>query len=176
MDVERLIGASRHALAQARGAQGTLAEVWQVQALVEAVGAHLARHGGLAIQAASFALSEAGGRACGAVHQPGFGVGEPRAAALTQVPWPAAALRALRALLDEARVALVVVACAAGEEPAYGLCVEGLDALDECRSRLDDLLRLLEEDAPARVADPPLAQVAAAPVGAWAPRVRDPRC
>ena len=36
MDAVKLIEANRHALAQARGAQGILAEAWQAQALVEA--------------------------------------------------------------------------------------------------------------------------------------------
>ncbi|GGO91159.1 DUF6099 family protein [Wenjunlia tyrosinilytica] len=143
MDALRLVEAGRHALAQARGVQDVVAEAWQAQALVEAVGSHLAVHGRIGTQAAAFALSEAGSKACGSLHHPGTGVGRVRALGLTGVKDPPAVLRALRALLDEAGVALVGVACSVEDEPVYWQCIDAVDAADDSKDRLADLLRLL---------------------------------
>lgn len=45
MEAERLIEVSRRALAQSRGAPSIMAEAWQVQALAQAIGEHLAAYG-----------------------------------------------------------------------------------------------------------------------------------
>ncbi|WP_252395529.1 DUF6099 family protein [Streptantibioticus parmotrematis] len=119
MDALRLITVTRHALARARDAQEVIAEAWQAQALVEAVGAHLAVTGDA---------------------PPRMRGGPARAAALTGVREPSAALRALLALAADVVVALVAVACATEEENVYWQCIEAMDAVDEARDRVRDLL------------------------------------
>lgn len=145
MDALRLVEAGRHALGEACGPQDIVAEAWQAQALVEAVGGHLAANGGLGVQAAAFALAAAGGQGCGALHHPGLRPDRIRAVDLSGIEDSGAALRALRKLLDEVGVALVALACLAEEEPDYWECIDAVDAVDESKDRLADVLRLLGE-------------------------------
>jgi Family of unknown function (DUF6099) len=145
MDALRLAETVRQALAEAGDFREIVAEAWQAQALVEAVGTHLATHGGIRVQAAAFALADAGGRGCGALHPPGAGAGRVRAVSLTAMEDPPAALEALGRLLDEVVVALVGLVCAAPDASAYWQCADAVDAVQEAKARLGEVLRLLGE-------------------------------
>jgi hypothetical protein len=139
MDAARLIGAARRALAQSRAAEEIVAEAWQAQALAQAVGSHLALNGPAQLRSEARGLSEAGGRACGALHQPGaVGV---RAAQLSGIQDARSVLLGLGGLLGEVGIALVGVACAADEETLYWQCIEAIDAADESSDRVRELLR-----------------------------------
>ncbi|MGK5627206.1 DUF6099 family protein [Streptomyces sp. URMC 123] len=143
MDAARLIGATRHALAQTRAAREIIAEAWQAQALAEAVGSHLAINGPPELRADAFELSEAGSRACGSPHHAvlcGRGV---RAMQLTAVRDPRGVLSSLGGLFGEVGIALVGVACSADEEGLYWQCIEAIDAADESSDRVRGLLRRL---------------------------------
>ncbi|MEU6171697.1 DUF6099 family protein [Streptantibioticus parmotrematis] len=134
MDALRLITVTRHALARARDAQEVIAEAWQAQALVEAVGAHLAVTGDA---------------------PPRMRGGPARAAALTEIREPSAALRALLVLAADVVVALVAVACATEEENVYWQCIEAMDAVDEARDRVRDLLTRYASGPPPSGPPPP---------------------
>src|SRR5262245_12570638 len=115
MDAMRLIGVTRHALAQAGTVHDIVAEAWQVQALAEAVGGHRAVYGPAAARAEARGLHEAGGRARGALfhpvlHHPALHNGGVRAAQLSEVRDARGVLFALGDLLAEAGFALVGVA------------------------------------------------------------------
>ncbi|MGP3922734.1 DUF6099 family protein [Streptomyces sp. 8N616] len=141
MDAVRLIGATRHALAQSLAAEEIVAEAWQAQALAQAVGSHLAANGPLELRSEARGLSEAGGRACGALHR--HGSDRARAAQLSAVQDPRSVLIVLGGLLGEVGIALVGVACAADEETLYWQCIEAIDAADESSDRVRGLLRQL---------------------------------
>jgi hypothetical protein len=141
MDAVRLIGATRHALAQSRAAEEIVAEAWEAQALAQAVGSHLAVNGPAELRSEAHGLSEAGGRACGALHRPG--ADGARAARLSGVQDPRRVLLGLGVLLGDVGIALVGVACAADEETLYWQCIEAIDAADESSDRVRGLLRQL---------------------------------
>ncbi|MEU4209230.1 DUF6099 family protein [Streptomyces sp. NPDC026206] len=143
MEAARLIDVTRRALAQARAVQDIVVEAWQAQALAEAVGSHLAVHGPFEARAAARGLSEAGGRASGALHRTALRAGGLRAAQLTEVHDPWAVLAALGELLGEVGIALVGVACVCEEDAVYWQCIEGIDAADETTDRIGGLLRRL---------------------------------
>ncbi|MEV6315617.1 DUF6099 family protein [Streptomyces sp. NPDC051776] len=142
MDAVGLIGATRHALARTRQVEDIVAEAWQAQALAEAVGSHLAVNGPLELRSEARGLSEAGGRACGALRSPPGG--RARAAELTGVQDARTVLQRLGGLLGEVGIALVAVACGADEESLYWQCIEAIDAADESSDRVRGLLRQLE--------------------------------
>ncbi|MET8676866.1 DUF6099 family protein [Streptomyces sp. NPDC004647] len=144
MDAIRLIGATRHALAQSRAPEEIVTEAWQAQALAQAVGSHLLASGPAELRSEAHGLSEAGGRACGALHRVGQGGGA-RAAQLSGVQNPRSALLGLGGLLGEVGIALVGVACAAAEEGLYWQCIEAMDAADESGDRVRGLLRQLAD-------------------------------
>ncbi|MER5973192.1 DUF6099 family protein [Streptomyces sp. NPDC002055] len=145
MDAVRLIGATRHALAQSRAAEEIVAEAWQAQALAQAVGSHLALHGPPELRSRAHGLSESGGRACGVLRLPGQREGGVRAAQLSGLKDPRSVLLALGALLGEVGIELVGVACSADEEALYWQCIEAIDATDEAGDRVHGLLRQLTE-------------------------------
>jgi Family of unknown function (DUF6099) len=161
MDAWRLVEEAREELAEAGGFREIVAEAWQAQALAEAVGGHLAAHGGIGVQAAAFALADAGGRGCGALHPPGARDGRARSVRLTAMRDPAATLTALRRLLDEVGVALVGMACAAEDEAGYWQCVDAVDAVDETKDRLAEVVRLLEAAVPGEPPGEPVGEVRA---------------
>ncbi|MFF8839241.1 DUF6099 family protein [Streptomyces sp. NPDC015130] len=136
MEAERLVAAGRQALAGSGTAQDIVAEAWQAQALAQAIGSHLALCGPLELRGEARGLSEIG-------EYPTWGAGGPRAAQLTEVGDPVAALKALGALLGEVGIALVGVACATDEEALYWQCIEAIDAVDESNDRVGGMLRRL---------------------------------
>ncbi|MDT3400047.1 DUF6099 family protein [Streptomyces sp. B1866] len=149
MEAMRLIGVTRHALAHAESVHDIVAEAWQVQALAETIGGHLALYGPAAARGEARGLYEAGGRARGALHHPalhhparlGGGV---RAVQLTEVKDAPGVLHALGDLLAEAGFALVGVASNTEEEALYWQCVEAIDAADEARDRVHGMLKHVE--------------------------------
>ncbi|MEU8566839.1 DUF6099 family protein [Streptomyces pathocidini] len=143
MDADRLIGAVRHALAHSRAAEEIVVEAWQAQALAQAVGSHLAVNGPAELRSEARGLSEAGGRACGALLCPG--ASGARAVQLSGVRDPRGVLLDLGGLLGEVGIALVGVACAADEETLYWQCIEAIDAADESSDRVRGLLSRLAE-------------------------------
>ncbi|OAH12810.1 DUF6099 family protein [Streptomyces jeddahensis] len=143
MEAVRLIEANRRALAQSQGVPDIVVESWQAQALAQAIGSRLAVTGPPELRGEALGLSEVGGRGCGALGAPALGVGEIRAAQLTEIGDARQALLRLGALLGEVGIALVGIACSADEEGAYWQCMEAIDAADECRDRVLEMLRRL---------------------------------
>lgn len=121
MDAVRLIAATRYAVAHAGDAEAVVAEAWQAQALVEAVGSRLTAGGEQRVRA-----------------------GPARAAVLTGVRDPRAALRGLLEILAEVGAALVAVARVTEEVPVYWQSVEAADAADEAADRVRALLTRYE--------------------------------
>lgn len=74
---------------------------------------------------------------------PALGVGALRAAQLTELGDPRETLLCLGSLLGEVGMALVGVACAADDEGRYWQCMEAIDAADESRDRVLEMLRRL---------------------------------
>lgn len=143
MEALRLIEVSRQALAQSKGLTDVVAEAWQAQALVAAVGSRLASCGPPVVRAEAVGLSEAGQRGCGSLRRPARREEEIRAARLSAVSDPRRALLDLAGLLGESGVALVGVAVAADEEGLYWQCLDAIDAADESGDRVAGILRSL---------------------------------
>ncbi|MCQ4045876.1 DUF6099 family protein [Streptantibioticus rubrisoli] len=141
MDATRLITATRQALAQAADVATAIAEAWQAQALAQAIGGCLAARGDAGLRDTARALFLAGGRTRDAAQPPGARSPVIRAARLTGVRDPTAALRQLLALLAETGAALATLACTTEDEREYWQCVDALDATDETRDRVRALLR-----------------------------------
>jgi Family of unknown function (DUF6099) len=118
VDATRLIAETRQALRRASDARAVVVEAWQAHALVEAVGGKLAADGRL-----------------------GPLVGPSRAARLTGVREPAAALRELLATLTDAVATLVEWARSTEEVLLYWQCVEAGDATSDAA---DQVRRILE--------------------------------
>lgn len=145
MEAECLIEATRDALAHSAGVPEIVAEVWQAQALAEAVGSHLAACGPPELRAAACELSQAGNRGRRFHRRPPVRDGGVRAEHMTVIKDPRCALRALRGLLGESGVALVRVATTAEEDTLYWQCMEAIDAADESGDQVRGLLRRLAE-------------------------------
>lgn len=141
MEAVLLVEASRQALARCTTVPEIVAEAWQAQALVEAVGALLAMSGPPALRPEALDLREAGRRGCGSLHHELQGARGVRADGLSRIRDPRCALTALGGLLGETGVALVGVAVAAAEEGLYWQCIEAIDAADESGDRVSGLLR-----------------------------------
>lgn len=150
MDAVRLIVTSRRALAASGGVPELLAEVWQAQALAQAMGSRLAVVGPPELRGEALVLAELAGRGCGVLDTPG----EPRAAQLTELGEARQALMCLGGLLGEVGIALVGIACSVDDEATYWQCMEAIDAADESRDRVLEMLRRLtaRDDAPIREA------------------------
>lgn len=148
MDAQRLIGVSRHALAQSRAVPDIVAEAWQAQALAQAIGSRLAVCGPLELRGEARGLCEIGGRACGVLDHPMVRSGGVRAAQLSEVADARGTLIGLGLLLGEVGIALVGVACATDEEGLYWQCIEAIDAADESSDRVRGMLRRLAERPP----------------------------
>lgn len=143
MDAERLIGLSRHALAQSRAVPDIVAEAWQAQVLAQAIGSRLALCGPLELRGEARGLSEIGGRGCGVLDHPMVRSGGVRAAQLSEVADARRTLIGLSVLLGDVGFALVGVACATDEEGLYWQCIEAIDAADESNDRVRGMLRRL---------------------------------
>ncbi|MGW2236428.1 DUF6099 family protein [Streptomyces sp. NPDC001759] len=145
MDAVRLIVTSRRALAMGAGTPEILTEVWQAQALAQAIGSRLAVAGPPELRGEALGLTELAGRGCGVLDTPRLAEGDLRAAQLTELGDARQALLCLGGLLGEVGIALVGLACAAADEATYWQCMEAIDAADESRDRVRDMLRKLAE-------------------------------
>ncbi|MEU6477703.1 DUF6099 family protein [Streptomyces sp. NPDC047017] len=143
MDAMRLIVASRRALAGCGEAPAVLTEVWQAQALAQAVGSRLAVSGPPELRGEALGLTELAGRGCGVLDAPDLAPDELRAAQLTELTDARRTLLCLGGLLGEVGIALVGIASAAADERTYWQCVEAIDAADESRDRVREMLRKL---------------------------------
>lgn len=155
MDAVRLIVTSRRALAASGGVRELLTEVWQAQALAQVTGSRLAVTGPPELRGEALGLAELAGRGCGVLGTPELGPGELRAAQLTELGEPRPVLMHLGGLLGEVGIALVGLACSADDEAAYWQCMEAIDAADESRDRVLEMLRKLashDEPLPEREA------------------------
>ncbi|WP_255955006.1 DUF6099 family protein [Streptomyces odontomachi] len=153
MDAVRLIGVGRRALAQSHEVPDIVAEAWQAQALAQAVGSRLAVGGPPELRGEALGLSEVGGRGCGALGDPELKTEEIRASQLTEIGDARQSLLELGVMLGEVGMALVGIACSAEEDSVYWQCMEGIDAADEARDRVVDMLRKLaarDENLPER--------------------------
>ncbi|MFP1624806.1 DUF6099 family protein [Streptomyces sp. 5K101] len=150
MDALRLIEISRHTLAESRSVPEIVAEAWQAQALAQAIGSRIAASGPAELRGEARGLGEIGGRGCGVLDHPMVRSGGVRAAQLTEVADPEAALTELNVLLGEVGIALVGVACATDDEGLYWQCIETIDAADESSDRVRGMLRRLAEHEPER--------------------------
>lgn len=151
MEATRLIEETRCALARCTAAPEIVAEVRQVQALVEAVGSHLAMAGPPAVRTEAMLLSEAGMLGCRSLSYGGRPVEGLRAARLTRIDDPLAALSGLEALLGDTVAALVGVSASAAGDGPYWQCMRAIDAADESADRVSGMLRglALPERGPA---------------------------
>ncbi|TPQ23706.1 DUF6099 family protein [Streptomyces sporangiiformans] len=143
MDAVRLIDASRSALAGSDGATDIMREAWQAQALAQAIGSRVAMYGPPELRGEAMGLTELAARGCGVLDAPLSGVVSLRAAQLTELGDARQALRDLGGLLGEVGIALVGIACAADDEATYWQCMEAIDAADESRDRVLEILRRL---------------------------------
>ena len=143
MDAVRLILTSRRALADSGEGRTILAEVWQAQALAQAIGSRLAVSGPPELRGEALGLTELAGRGCGVLDAPDLDPGDLRAAQLTDLDDARRALLDLGVLLAEVGIALVGVASAAADEGTYWQCMEAIDAADESRDRVLEMLRKL---------------------------------
>ncbi|MET7479151.1 DUF6099 family protein [Streptomyces sp. NPDC005648] len=145
MDAVRLIVTSRRALAVGGGAPEILTEVWQAQALAQAIGSRLAVFGPPELRGEALGLTELAGRGCGVLDAPDLATDDLRAAQLTDLGDARQTLLCLGGLLGEVGIALVGLACAVDDETTYWQCMEAIDAADESRDRVRDMLRKLAE-------------------------------
>jgi hypothetical protein len=145
MDAVRLIVTSRRALTAGGDVRQILAEVWQVQALAQAIGSRLAVTGPPELRGEALGLTELAGRGCGVLRRPDLAPGELRAAQLTELGDARQALVRLGTLLGETGIALVALASAAADEATYWQCMEAIDAADESRDRVLEMLRRLAD-------------------------------
>ncbi|MFI8091919.1 DUF6099 family protein [Streptomyces sp. NPDC086080] len=145
MDAVRLIVTSRRALAASGGVPELLTEVWQAQALAQAIGSRLAVVGPPELRGEALGLTELAGRGCGVLSTPEFGPGELRAAQLTELGEARPCLMYLGGLLGEVGIALLGIACSVDDEATYWQCMEVIDAADESRDRVLEMLRRLAD-------------------------------
>ncbi|MGH1551664.1 DUF6099 family protein [Streptomyces sp. L7] len=145
MDAMRLIVTSRRALAGSGDVPQTMTEVWQAQALAQAIGSRLAVFGPPELRGEALGLTELAGRGCGVLDTPVLPIEDLRAAQLTELGDARLALLCLGGLLGEVGIALVGIACAADDEGTYWQCMEAIDAADESRDRVLEMLRRLAD-------------------------------
>ncbi|MEV8030793.1 DUF6099 family protein [Streptomyces sp. NPDC002742] len=143
MEAVRLIVASRRALAESGDTPEVMAEAWQAHSLAQAIGSRLAVSGPPELRGEALGLTELAGRGCGVLGNHALGAGALRAAQLTELGDAREALLCLGCLLGEVGIALVGVACAADGEGIYWQCMEAIDAADESRDRVLEMLRRL---------------------------------
>ncbi|MGW3951187.1 DUF6099 family protein [Streptomyces sp. NPDC004752] len=154
MDAVRLIVTSRRALAASGDAPQILAEVWQAQALAQAVGSRLAVSGPPELRGEALGLTELAGRGCGVLDAPDLDPGDLRAAQLRELDDARHTLLCLGGLLAEVGIALVALASAAADETTYWQCMEAIDAADESRDRVREMLRKLAAREEAALPEP----------------------
>ncbi|MCX4578097.1 DUF6099 family protein [Streptomyces sp. NBC_01571] len=145
MDAVRLIVAGRRALAGSGDTDEVVAEAWQAQALAQAIGSRFAVSGPPELRGEALGLTELAGRGCGVLDAAPRDIADLRAARLTELGDAREALLCLGGLLAEVGIALVGVACAADEQGTYWQCMEAIDAADESRDRVLEMLRRLAD-------------------------------
>ncbi|MEU9993191.1 DUF6099 family protein [Streptomyces sp. NPDC007971] len=158
MEAVRLILTSRRALAGGADGPEIMAEVWQAQALAQAIGSRLAVSGPPELRGEALGLTELAGRGCGVLDPPELDPGDLRAAQLTELEDARHTLLSLDGLLGEVGMALVGMASTAADEATYWQCMEAIDAADESRDRVLEMLRKLaarEEALPENAKDSP---------------------
>ncbi|ARF80373.1 DUF6099 family protein [Kitasatospora aureofaciens] len=136
MEALRLIKTARHALAEARQVPDVLGEARQVALLTEAVGARLAESEDEELTGLGQQLSEAGAHAAVCLDRSvadGTPVSGGRAGRLTELGELQPTLEALDGLLRDVGETLVVLACGADTESLYWTCIDGVDAMSECK-------------------------------------------
>jgi hypothetical protein len=138
----RLIAMCRRALAGGES-QMVMAEVRQALALTQAIGSRLAISGPPELRAQALALSELAGRGCAVVDAPPPDSTGLRATQLHDLGDGRQTLLHLGGLLGEVSMALVGAACEADDESAYWQYMEAIDATDEARDRVVEILRNL---------------------------------
>ncbi|MEU3615109.1 DUF6099 family protein [Streptomyces sp. NPDC006872] len=143
MDAVRLILTSRRALAGSSQATEILTEVWQAQALAQAIGSRLAVSGPPELRGEALGLTELAGRGCGVLGAPDLDPTDLLAARLTELDDARRALIDLGGLLGEVGIALVGLASSADDQGTYWKCMEAIDAADESRDRVLEMLRKL---------------------------------
>ncbi|MDX3260674.1 DUF6099 family protein [Streptomyces sp. NPDC093228] len=143
MEAVRLIVTSRRALAGSEDGSRIMTEAWQAYALAQAIGSRLAVSGPPELRGEALGLTELAGRGCGVLDTPSIDVADLRAAQLTDLGDARGALLDLATLLVELGMALVAVASAADDEGTYWQCMEAIDAADESRDRVSEMLRRL---------------------------------
>ncbi|MGW2050871.1 DUF6099 family protein [Streptomyces sp. NPDC001858] len=143
MDAVRLILTSRRALAGSSQATEILTEVWQAQALAQAIGSRLAVSGPPELRGEALGLTELAGRGCGVLGAPDLDPTDLLAAQLTELDDARRALIDLGGLLGEVGIALVGLASSADDQSRYWQCMEAIDAADESRDRVLEMLRKL---------------------------------
>lgn len=145
MEALRLIVASRRALAAGGDPPVVLAEVWQAHALAQAIGSRLAVSGPPRLRGEALGLTELAGRGCGVLGTPAPADGGLRAAQLSELGDAKEVLLCLGGLLGEVGIALVRLASAADDEATYWQCMEAIDATDEARDRVVEMLNKLSD-------------------------------
>jgi len=145
MEAMRLIVMSRRALAGGGGPPQVMAEVWQAQALAQAIGSRLAVTGPPELRGEALGLTELAGRGCGVLDRPDIDTEALLAARLTELGDARQTLTSLGGLLGEVGIALVGLASAADDEGTYWQCMEAIDAADESRDRVREMLRRLAD-------------------------------
>ncbi|WP_051838363.1 DUF6099 family protein [Streptomyces sp. NRRL WC-3742] len=146
MEALRLIKTARHALAEARHVPDVLAEARQAALLTEAVGARLADLDDDELTGLGQQLSEAGAHAAVCLDRSVVRaalVSGGRVGRLTELGDLGPALGALDGLLRDVGETLVVLACGADTESLYWTCIDGVDAVSDCK----DLAGRLREAA-----------------------------
>ncbi|MFI1733720.1 DUF6099 family protein [Streptomyces acidicola] len=143
MDAMRLILASRRALVGSEEEREIMTEAWQAQALAQAIGSRLAVSGPPELRGEALGLTELAGRGCGVLGAPQLPVEALRASQLTELGDAHQALVTLGGLLGEVGIALVGIASAADDETTYWQCMEAIDAAEESRDRVREMLRRL---------------------------------
>ncbi|MFE9449710.1 DUF6099 family protein [Streptomyces sp. NPDC006739] len=143
MEAMRLIVTSRRALTSGADVPEIMTEVWQAQALAQAIGSRLAVSGPPELRGEALGLTELAGRGCGVLDTPDLDPGDLRAAQLTELDDARRTLLCLGGLLGEVGIALVGMASAAADEATYWQCMEAIDAADESRDRVLEMLRKL---------------------------------
>ncbi|MER7757270.1 DUF6099 family protein [Kitasatospora sp. NPDC097643] len=146
MEALRLIKTARHALAEARHVPDVLAEARQAALLTEAVGARLAELDDDELTGLGQQLSEAGAHAAVCLDRTDVRaavLSSGRVGRLTELGDLEPTLGALDGLLRDVGETLVVLACGADTESLYWTCIDGVDAVSECK----DLAGRLREAA-----------------------------
>lgn len=142
-----LIEQTRRALSESMSTLAAMAETWQALAIARLIGRRLAASGPQHLRDGGQSLAEVADRGCHSFN-PFDGIspqGPDSATAgflwVTDAQHLRQTLMSLGALLGEAGISLVGLACATDDEEAYWNCITGIDAADEAGDRIRAVLR-----------------------------------